>query len=191
MKFTSAVVAAATAAVVAATPAGITGAEKIKPNEVFQLMSLRTGTPLQFGSIQASKNGFQVNNKAQNASCGPEPSNFAQFQLTEQGDLYLYTANPPQQAFVDRSGMGQGIFHYTTGVESLVRNGERGPFTLDENNYLTFGKTTGFQACLREDTGDYAIWLSGVTNPAGYKECTPFTAQALKVEAPVKCMYTN
>jgi hypothetical protein len=187
MKFTTAAIAAASAAVVAATPAGVANAAPLKAGEVFQIMSLRSATPVHFGKMTASNNGFQINNPHQDASCGPEPTDYAQFVVTEDSELYLYTANPPQQAFIDRSGMGQGIFQYTTGVQGAPRNGERKGFAFDENNYLTFdGK--GFQACPNGDAG-YTVLLSGVENPAGYKNCTPFSAQALKVEKPVKCSY--
>ena len=190
MKFTTAAIAAASAAVVAATPAGVTNADKIGPNQVFQIMTLRTGTPLQYGTVTANRRGLQVNNPSQKAFCGPEPRDYAQFSLTEEGELYLYTANPPQQMYVDRSGMGQGIIQYTTGVQGMPRNGERKGFSITADNYLQFDGA-GFQACPSSDNTGYNIWLGGQENPAGNKDCIPFTAQALKVEDPVKCSYTN
>ena len=187
MKFTTAAIAAASAAVVAATPAGVANEAPLKSGEVFQIMSLRSASPVHFGKVSASNNGFQIGNANPGASCGPEPKDFAQFVVTEDSELYLYTANPPQQAFIDRSGMGQGIFQYTTGVQGAPRNSERKGFAFDENNYLTFDGQ-GFQAC--PNGAAYTVLLGGIDEPAGYKNCTPFTAQALKVQEPVKCSYT-
>ena len=91
--------------------------------------------------------------------------------------------------------MGQGVIQYTTGAQGIGRNQERTGFTLDANSNLVFrdqtGQDTGFQACPNALQGGYSVWLSGVTNPAGNKDCVGFVARALKEEKPVSCSYTQ
>ncbi|RMZ71849.1 cell wall [Pyrenophora seminiperda CCB06] len=99
--------------------------------------------------------------------------------------------------YVDRSGMGQGVIAYTTGVQPLSRNGERQVFAINEQNELVFkdpasGIETGFQACPGAVGGGYNVWLGGAnTNPAGQTNCIPFSALAVKDDSPVKCTYTQ
>ncbi|KAF9700918.1 hypothetical protein EKO04_000546 [Ascochyta lentis] len=195
MKFTTAAIAASAAALVSASPCGrATNDTEIQTGDVFRIMTIRSGSDIQYGSVQAANSGFLVNAPKQNASCS-EDVNYASFRLTEAGELYLNTENPPQQAYVDRSGMGQGIFQYTTGVQGASRNSERTGFTLDENSNLIFKDQTnqeiGFQACPSAATGGYSVWLSSVPNPAGYKDCLGFVARAIKEDKPVSCMYTS
>lgn len=195
MKFTTAAIAASAAALVSALPSGqaTTGTE-IKTGDVFRIMTIRSGSDIQYGQLQAANGGFLVNSPKQNASCS-EDVNYASFRLTDAGELYLNTENPPQQAFVDRSGMGQGVFQYTTGVQGAGRNSERTGFTLDENNNLIFKDQTnqeiGFLACPNAAQGGYSVWLDITQNPGGNENCVGFVARALKEEKPVSCMYTN
>ncbi|CAA9965140.1 hypothetical protein P3342_011039 [Pyrenophora teres f. teres] len=189
MKFTTTAAIAIAAAVVSALPQANTQYPKIKDGEVFHLMSLRTGTPVQFGQIQAADSSLYINAKELNFACGNTAPNYAQFELSN-GTLSLHTDNPPQVLYVDRSGMGQGVLKYTTGAEPLPRNAEREGWTLNEQNQLTFG-TNGLQACSGAVNGGYKVWLSGTKNPAGNTDCTPFSAQALKVEEPLTCMYSS
>jgi hypothetical protein len=71
--------------------------------------------------------------------------------------------------------MGQDIMQYTTGVQGLGRNQERGPFRIDDDDNLVFGSanggTAGFQACLDAAGGAYSVWLAGATNPGGNGGC--------------------
>jgi hypothetical protein len=131
---------------------------------------------------------------SQNSTC-PDPSvNYATFTLTQDtGDLYLYTDNPPHQAVVDRSGMGQGHIGYTTGVQPIGKNQERGPFKINEDGDVVFAATNGavgFQACPGALGGGYSVWLTGVTEPAGNQGCVGFVAKALREDEPQKCLYT-
>ncbi|EDU47310.1 Herpes-BLLF1 domain containing protein [Pyrenophora tritici-repentis] len=191
MKFTTTAAIATAAAVVSALPQANTQSPKITDG-AFTLMSLRTGTPIQFGNVQAADSSLYINAKDLNFRCGTTGPN-AQFGLSN-GTLSLWTNIPPQVMYVDRSGMGQGVLKYTTGVEPLPKNAERQGWVLDEQNQLTFvspaGDKYGLQACSGAANGGYKIWLSGTPNPAGNTDCIPFSAQALKVENPQTCMYT-
>ena len=194
MKFTTTTLALASSALISATPCAPTPSTNPAPGDIFRIMSIRSGSDIQYGSVQASTRGFRINAPSQNASCSSDV-NYASFYLTEAGDLYLNTDNPPQQAFVDRSGMGQGVIQYTTGVQGIGRNQERGPFKVDDDSNLVFvsanGDTTGFQACPNAAGGGYSVWLAGATNPGGNSNCVGFIARALKEESPVKCMYSQ
>jgi hypothetical protein len=104
----------------------------------------------------------------------------------------LYTADPPEQAVVDRSGMGQGNIAFTVGVQAIGKNQERGPFAIDEEGYLFFNATNGaqgFQACPGAIRGGYSVWLGGVATPAGIEGCIPFAARAVNETVPFECSY--
>ncbi|KAL1596040.1 hypothetical protein SLS59_008029 [Nothophoma quercina] len=195
MKFTTAAIAASAAALVSASPYVKAPRDtEIKTGDVFRIVSIRSGSDLQYGQVQAANGGFLINSPKQNASCS-EDVNYASFRLTDAGELYLNTANPPQQAFVDRSGMGQGVFQYTTGAQGAGRNSERTGFALDENNNLIFKDQTdqkiGFQACPGSAQGAYSVWFDINQNPGGHTGCLGFIARASKEENPVSCMYTS
>jgi hypothetical protein len=166
------------------------------PNDVFRLMSIRSGSAIQYGAVQAKLSSFYINSPSQNSTCADPTTNYASFTLSESGDLYLYTDNPPLQAFVDRSGMGQGVFQYSSGVQPIGRNQERGPFKIDEQGNLVFAgngnaEPTGFQACPDALGGGWSVWLAGATNPGGNEGCVGFTMKALKENEPQKCLYTS
>ncbi|KAF3004832.1 hypothetical protein E8E13_004296 [Curvularia kusanoi] len=194
MKFTTAAIAASAAALVSATPiAQATPAEPIKAGEVFSLLTIRSGSDFQYSGVQAKGQHFKINDPAQNASCAGE-TNTATFYLTEDGELFLNTAKPSQQAYVNRSGMGQGIMGYTTGVQPVPKNSEQKGFALDENNNLVFkdqNQSTGFVACPNALGGGYSVWLAVQTNPGGNEGCLGFTARAIKEEKPVYCSYSQ
>lgn len=201
MKFASTTLLATSLALVSASPIAAdseptsTGPFGTKPElvDVFRLMSLRTGTPVQYGNVQAVKGGLRINYAKQDSHCTEPNVNYASFKLSDKGDLYLNTDNPPLQAFVDRSGMGQGVLGFTTGMQPIGKNWERGPFKVDDDSNLVFAAsnaTVGFQACPVGGEGEgYSVWLSGVDKPAGLEGCTPFTAKAIKEETPIKCLY--
>lgn len=195
MKFTTAFTAASAAALVSASPLGTAPTDtKIKAGDVFSIMALRSASDIHFASLQAANSGFLLNTSKQNASCS-ENVNYASFRLTDAGELFLNTENPPQQAFLDRSGMGQGVFRYTNGVQGPTRNGEVIGFTLDENSNLVFkdrtGKENGFQACPGALPSGYSVWLDTNQNPGGNQNCLLFSARAVKQDKPVTCSYTN
>lgn len=77
----------------------------------FGLVSIRSGSDLQYGSFSAAKGSFLIDlpQGQQNASCDAgHQTNDATFSLTKSGELFLYsTSAPVQEVFVDRSGMGK------------------------------------------------------------------------------------
>lgn len=214
MKFTTAAAAASMAALSSAAPAcsapsaSATADNTTSPfprpsgNDVFRLMSIRSGSSIQYGAVQARNGGFVINGP-QNSTCAIGNTdtpvsgiNYASFSLSQDdGSLYLYTDNPPHQAFVDRSGMGQGIIRYTTGVQSIGKSQERGPFKIDDEGNLVFAGSqngsTGFQACPNALGGGYSVWLAGATNPGGNSDCVGFEMKALKEVQPLKCSYSE
>jgi hypothetical protein len=208
MKFTTTTIVASAAALASAAPAcqapttaTVVAADnstspfpRPRPNSAIRIMAIRSGSPIHYSSIQAIDSGFRIGAPSQNSTC-PDPSvNYATFTLTQDtGDLYLYTDNPPHQAVVDRSGMGQGHIGYTTGVQPIGKNQERGPFKINEDGDVVFAATNGavgFQACPGALGGGYSVWLTGVTEPAGNQGCVGFVAKALREDEPQKCLYT-
>ena len=78
--------------------------------EVFNLMSLRSASPIHFGSFSAASSSIFINLPAdqQGATCEGDGHGVAYFYLQDTG-LFLYDGRTPkpQQIFVDRSGMGR------------------------------------------------------------------------------------
>lgn len=78
--------------------------------EAFNLMALRSASPIHFGRFSATRRGIYINLPAgkQDATCEGEDSNTATFYIKD-GGLFLYHdhTTKPQQVFVDRSGMGK------------------------------------------------------------------------------------
>lgn len=196
MKFTTAAIVSSVAALAAASPvqpASVTESTTFKPSK---LIADAPGTDFDGLPLQATQGGLVIGAENQGASCGPEPQDYAVFQLNEDSELSLFTANPIQVFYADVSGMGQGVLRYTTGAQQPTRYGERKGFTLTEEDNLiwTFpgsNYTNGFQACGPAAGAKYSVWLDGVTNPAGYTDCKKFKARVESVENPVKCMYTQ
>jgi len=206
MKFTAAAAAASMAAISSALPQASSPFPRPEAGDVFRLMSLRTGTEIQYGNVQASQGSLVINSPAENnKTCAingdrenvTDGINYASFSINEEtGSVDIYTFNPPLQLYVDRSGMGQGNLRYTTGVQPIGKNQERGPFKINDDGDLVFaagGLTgdVGFQACPGAVGGGWKIWLSGVEKPADSEGCTPFTMKALKEDPIMKCIYTS
>ena len=206
MKFTVAAAAASMAAISSALPQASSPFPRPEAGDVFRLMSLRTGTEIQYGNVQASQGSLVINSPAENnktcAINGDRENvtsgiNYASFSIDEEtGSVNIYTFNPPLQLYVDRSGMGQGNVRYSTGVQPIGKNQERGPFKINDDGDLVFaagGLTgdVGFQACPGAVGGGWKIWLAGVEKPADSEGCTPFTMKALKEDPIMKCIYTS
>jgi hypothetical protein len=206
MKFTVAAAAASMAAISSALPQASSPFPRPEAGDVFRLMSLRTGTEIQYGNVQASQGSLVINSPAENnKTCAingdrenvTDGINYASFSINEEtGSVDIYTFNPPLQLYVDRSGMGQGNLRYTTGVQPIGKNQERGPFKINDDGDLVFaagGLTgdVGFQACPGAVGGGWKIWLAGVEKPADSEGCTPFTMKALKEDPIMKCIYTS
>jgi hypothetical protein len=206
MKFTVAAAAAAMAAISSALPQASSPFPRPEGNDVFRLMSLRTGTAIQYGNVQAKEGSLVINSPDQNnKTCSVNGDrdnittgvNYASFTLDQEaGDLYIYTFNPPLQMYVDRSGMGMGNVRYSTGVQPIGKNQQRGPFKINDDGDLVFAAgglagDVGFQACPGASGGGWKIWLAGVDKPAGSEGCTPFTMKALKETDQKKCLYSS
>ncbi|KNG51621.1 copper amine oxidase [Stemphylium lycopersici] len=188
MKFTTSTVVASTLAVAAAQ----VNWNDTKPaqGDAFRVMAIRSGSEFHYADVAAYKGGLSMK-VDQDSRCGDVDHQYATFFLSKEGDLYLYTPNPPLEAYVDRSGMGQGVLQFTTGVQPIGRNQERGPFKINADSNLVFqsgSEEIGFQACPNGDQG-YSIWMEGNPKPAYQEGCLPFIAKALKEDAPVKCLY--
>ncbi|KAF4950913.1 hypothetical protein FSARC_13049 [Fusarium sarcochroum] len=173
--------------------AGIVSAAPQKSTK-FEALALRSASEIHFAGLQATKSHLSLNVKSQGASCDAgKKENQATFNLVD-GELYLYkTDNPPQQLYVDRSGMGQGIIGYTTGAEPAPKNAERKGWKIDKDGNLTFGGN-GFIACpnSKKSGGSYSVWASaGVSNPGGNKNCLGFSARTAEIKKPVGCLYTS
>lgn len=158
--------------------------------EYFGLTAIRSGSAVHLSPFQAYNSGILAGSAAQNASCD-SPSNIAAFYLADDGSMNLYSTDAPfQTTFVDASGMGQGVFQYTTGAQPMSTNGQRGNFTLDENNDLTFNGA-GFLACPYL-ADSWSIWVdTGNANPAGNTDCVGIVARATKLDNAVSCQYTS
>ncbi|EAT80630.1 hypothetical protein HBI56_203680 [Parastagonospora nodorum] len=206
MKFTTAAAAASMAALSSALPQASSPFPRPEAGDVFRLMSLRSATPIHYGAVQAREGSLVINSPDENnKTCivnGDRDNvtngiNYASFTLDQEtGSVNIYTFNPPLELYVDRSGMGNGNVRYTTGVEPIGKNQERGPFKINDDGNLVFAAgglsgDIGFQACPGAVGGGWKIWLSGVDKPAGSEGCTPFTMKALKETEPKKCLYSS
>ncbi|KAA8618340.1 hypothetical protein Ptr902_02765 [Pyrenophora tritici-repentis] len=176
-------------------PATKGGADYVDPASigVFRLFALiKDGPYAQNSTIQYSKKGLSINVK-QDGRCRDESINYASLTIPSKdasyqpGGLFLYTDNPPMEAYVDRSWMGQGLLQFTQGVadKSFPRNGERGPWAITKNNTLLYDSgngANGFQACTEDKGKTFRVFLAGVSQPAGFTDCTRFTAQVWPVD---------
>lgn len=167
-----------------AAAAGLASAAPVEPN-IFKAVASAEGLSFDQLPLQASTRSLLVGLSAQGASCGT-PAEDATFQLTAEGELFLYSnAFPKQQLYVDRSGMGRGKIGYTTGAEPKPKNSERVGFAI-QDNVLTFDGEA-FSACPAPE--GFAIWAG-----AGYDA----TCAALQVKVtesaiaePNTCLYTS
>ncbi|KAF2130060.1 hypothetical protein P153DRAFT_366536 [Dothidotthia symphoricarpi CBS 119687] len=200
MQFTIATIAAFAASYVAASPCSVPMDTTIATGNVFHVMSIRSGSDIQYSSLQAYENGLYLNKDDQDSTCdgaGNENVNYASFYLSSEGGLYLNTpGNPPQQVYVDRSTEGQGSIGYTTGAQPIGAHQERGPFSVVDGNlvFVCGGESpySGFLACPNAVGGGYSVHLdTGLTTPAGLTGCVGFVAKALKEDNPIQCLYTD
>lgn len=159
----------------------------------FQLMALRSASPVHFSTFQAAKSSIFLQLPSQNATCDQRnATESATFTLGQDGGLYLYAASAtPQQLYADRSGMGQGKLGYTTGAQPAPRNGERTGWTIDAYGDLTLDGA-GFLACPNSIEGAWSVWVSsGVANPAGNTDCLGISVRAVQAVVPNSCSYTS
>ncbi|KAJ4317221.1 hypothetical protein N0V84_007440 [Fusarium piperis] len=172
----------------AAAPA----ADAAKAPGPFQVLALRSGSDIHFATVNAAKSSLFLKLPNSSAACDSNSDSSATFSLTKDGELYLYsTDNPPQQVFVDRSGMGQGKIGYTTGAQLPPKNGELKGWSIDEDGNLSL-KGAGLLACPNSAEGAWSVWVStGVANPGGNEGCVEFSARTTEVEKPISRTYTS
>ncbi|CAK3794864.1 Hypothetical predicted protein [Lecanosticta acicola] len=187
------------AATAAALPAASTD-ELIHNNDAFNLIAIKSGSGVQNSGIKASGGYFYIGAASQNASCdSTDASNTATFYLSND-NAYLYTASAraPQQLWVDRSGMGKGIWGYTTGAQAAGRNSERTPWTINAQSQLLFDGASP-AACPQKTPagvvlpGEWSVWWDKASDNPGnnYGDCIDITLKAVKVDKPVGCHYTE
>ncbi|WYZ38071.1 hypothetical protein EsH8_II_001577 [Colletotrichum jinshuiense] len=159
----------------------------------FQLMALRSASPVHFSRFQAAKGSIFLQLPNQNATCDePEVNDAATFYLTRDGGLHLYAAaDTPQQLYADLSSMGQGKLGYTTGRQAAPANSETTGFTIDQYGDLTL-EGAGFLACPNSLEDSWSVWISaGINNPAGNTNCLGVSIRAVEVAKPNNCVYTS
>jgi hypothetical protein len=154
----------------------------------FGLIAIRSGSPIQNTGITASKGSLFVGG-TQDAQCDSE-SNFATFYLAD-GAAYLYAASAtPQQLWVDRSGMGQGVTGYTTGAQPAPRNAERTGFSISDRGYLVFDGMSPL-ACPGANGQGYSLWFTTAENPGGNTGCLGVALRTVDDDTPVSCRYSE
>ncbi|TLS24890.1 hypothetical protein PpBr36_09072 [Pyricularia pennisetigena] len=191
MQFTVAAVVSFLAATAAALPASTnsTNSSSIPDGTTFNLLSLRSASPVHFSYFQAAQRGLRVKLSEQGANCtgGDEVSNTrATFYIKDQG-LYLYgpEGGETQQLFTDLSGMGQGVIQYTTGNQGLPRYAQRGPFTIDADGNLRVAGY-GFVAC-----PSFGESYSIRAGDGGSADCLGISARVVPIANPGACVYTQ
>ncbi|KAL7926996.1 hypothetical protein ACQKWADRAFT_279241 [Trichoderma austrokoningii] len=162
-----------------------------KAPATFDVMALRSTSPIHFAEVSAAKGGLFVNLPLANATCEGKSSGHATFYI-ESEELVLYSCEgEKQKVFVDRSGMGQDVVRYVTGAQGLPRYAELKGWATDKSNNLAF-KGQGFVACPHSIDGSWSLWLNeGLGQPGGNKGCLEFTARTLDNKKPVGCRYTE
>lgn len=159
----------------------------------FTLVSIRSGSNLQYASFSAVRGGLALNAQEQGATCanGAE-QNFATFVLN-QGEMSLYTpANVTQKLYTDRSGMGQGVLQYSTQPGGYLpsRNSETKGWVVDQYGDLTFDGAS-LIACPSSIAGAYSVWVGTGTATPGYNQnCTGIAARTFVATEPLACTYT-
>lgn len=159
------------------------------------------GDPFGVGAV--STNGSKIQNQQLTASAGRifiggtqtpscdrgERQDFATFVIYSDKTVYLYkTDNPPQQLWVDASGMGGGISGYTTGAQPTPKNASRGDFEIDEEGVLTFSGV-GTKACPTGEEGKWTVWFTSNEKPGFQEDCLDVTLKAYDAPARVACTY--
>ncbi|KAI5461946.1 hypothetical protein BGZ63DRAFT_382641 [Mariannaea sp. PMI_226] len=169
--------------------AGFASAAPSKPVN-FEVLALHPASGFHFEGLQAARGGFYLKLPNEKAVCSAKSDNTGTLQLID-GELQLYTtSSTKQKIFVDRSGMGQGVFRYTTS-NSFPSRFERKGWKIDGNGNLNFNGA-GLIACPGGISSSWTIWVNaGVANPGGNKNCLPFVARAITNSKPNSCKYTQ
>ncbi|OJJ96037.1 hypothetical protein ASPACDRAFT_81717 [Aspergillus aculeatus ATCC 16872] len=179
------------AASAAATAAALPATDASSQSQTFGIVSIHSGSAVQYQPFTAAKSSLFAGLPGQNASCARPKEQTATFYIQD-GALYLYDQSAtPQEFYVDRSGMGQGKIGYTTGAQPAPKNAERQGWSIDKNNHLQFGGSD-LIACPKSIDGAWSIWASaGVSNPAGNSDCVGIAARVETTTNPNGCLYTE
>ncbi|KAF9888841.1 hypothetical protein FE257_008210 [Aspergillus nanangensis] len=196
MQFKNFLLAASAAVTATALPAGSDSACKAPGGgetaaETFGVVSIHSGSAVQYAPFNAALSSIFAGLSSQNASCARPDEQTATFYIKD-GSLYLYDKSAtPQQLYVDRSGMGQGKIGYTTGAQPPPRNAEREGWAIDANNHLQFGGSD-LIACPNSIDRAWSIWANaGVENPGFNEGCVGIAARVEKTNDPNGCVYTQ
>lgn len=174
------------------------------PGDKFSLIAIHSGSPVQNTGITAAKGNLLIGGKNE-ATCDTKSDGFATFVVND-GEAYLYSTDnvrissqhgismltstqPPQQLYVDRSGMGQGKTGYTTGAQPTPKNVERKGWSISDKGYLVFDGESP-KACPAKD-GAYSIWFTDLEKPAYQDGCIGVALKAIKSDKPNSCTYSS
>lgn len=149
------------------------------------------GTGIQNQQLTASAGRIFIGG-IQTPSCDRgERQDFATFVLYSDKTVFLYkNDNPPQQLWVDGSGMGGGISGYTTGAQPTPKSASRGDFAVDGEGVLTFNGV-GAKACPTADEGKWTVWFTTNEKPGFQDGCVDVTLKAYDAPARVGCTYES
>ncbi|KAJ6126516.1 hypothetical protein N7523_002128 [Penicillium sp. IBT 18751x] len=174
----------------AAFLAATTTALPATQSETFGVVAIHSGSSVQYSSFNAAKSSIFAGLKNQDASCARPNEQDATFYI-KNGSLFLYDASAtPQEIYVDRSGMGQGVIGYTTGAQGAPKNGERQGWAIKDGHLQFAGKD--LIACPNSIDGAWSIWASaGIANPGGNEDCVGVAARVEKTSNPNGCLYTQ
>ena len=177
-------------------------------NKPFNIMALRSASPIHFASTSAALRNLYLNYNDQNASCADGSDNHGVATFSIRGEeLFLFGSEVEQKVFVDRSGMGTRIFlarwpsetnkvigqgkvGYITGAQPGPHYAETKGWATDQWGNLHF-RGEDLIACPNDDNS-WTLWLyTGVDDPAGNEGCLGLSARTTEVQHPVPCTYTQ
>ncbi|POR32154.1 Uncharacterized protein TPAR_07645 [Tolypocladium paradoxum] len=178
-------------AAIAALAGGGSALATFLENKTFDLMALRSASPIHFAPFSAANSSIFLNLKDQGAKCEGDNHNRATFYL-EDGGLFLYSkGGKRQQMFVDRSGMGQGKMSYLTDNAFPPPHFELKGWAVDKNEDLHFNGSS-FLACPGAIQGAWTVWVvTDNPTPAGNKDCLGLNARTVPNAKPVCCEYSQ
>lgn len=82
------------------------------PPKTFDVMALRSASPIHFAQVSAARSGLFLGLPHPNATCKGESSGHATFYVANE-ELVLYSCEgEKQKIFVDRSGMGTSFISF-------------------------------------------------------------------------------
>ncbi|KAJ6185617.1 hypothetical protein N7519_006918 [Penicillium mononematosum] len=153
--------------ILAASATAVTLAAPATPSETFGVVAIHSGSGVQYSAFNAAKGSILAGLDMEDAT----------FYIID-GVLYLYDKSTAaaEEIYVDRSGMGQGLIGYTTGIQGAPKNGEREGWAVNDNHLQFMGND--LIACPNSIDGAWSIWASaGVANPAGNTDCVGIAAR--------------